>query len=335
MSVATYPWLSSHWQQLTAYGEQQRIPQALLFAGPDGLGKTALATAFAGTLLCSQPQAGKACQRCHACQLVAAGNHPDLIMIQPEEVGKAIGIDTIRRLITRLSLKPHYEQQRVVIIQPADALNTAAANAFLKILEEPGERTQFILLTSYANRLLATVRSRCQKLLFLPPAPEQALVWLQQQGVKQSAEVLLRMAQGSPLKALAYAELGLEQQRTEIFQQWLTLPTQQAQVVDVAEQWQKNDAIGLETILSWMGTWLSDLVKLQQGLANEHLQNPDLQMRLAGLVSGPNTQALFRHYDHLNKCRQHLQTTLNKQLLLEKLLLEWVRIHQGLAPWSD
>lgn len=335
MSVATYPWLIAHWQQLIAYVEQQRIPQALLFAGPDGLGKTALATTFAGSLLCSQPQAGKACQRCHACHLVAAGNHPDLVMIQPEEAGKAIGIDTIRRLITRLSLKPNYEQQRVVIIQPADAMNTAAANAFLKILEEPGERTQFILLTPYANRLLATVRSRCQTLQFLPPSSEQGLGWLQQQGLKGSTEVLLRMAQGAPLKALAYAELGIEQQRAEVFQQWLTLLSQQAQVIEVAEQWQKNEAIGLEIILSWMATWLSDLVKLQQGLGNEYLQNPDFQVRLASLVNRANPQVLLRHYDHLNRCRQHLQTTLNKQLLLEKLLLEWVRIHHGLAPWSD
>ena len=329
MSELAYPWLQPHWRQLSAYAEQQRMPQALIFSGHAGLGKEALAITFAHSLLCLKPNHNSACGFCHACALLEAGNHPDLLFLQPEEPGKQIGIDAVRRLITRLALKPQYERQRVVIIQPADAMNTAAANAFLKCLEEPTERTRFILLTTHANRLPATIRSRCQHLQFLPPDPILAAKWLNQQGVKQAPERMLAMAQGSPLLALDYAQQGLESVRMQIFNDWLSVIQHPAQVIEVAEQWQKQSSVSLEVLLTWLANWLTDLVKLSLSNQQAQLQNPDLQSRLQGLVNQLNLPAVYAHYDHLNNSRQQLQTTLNKQLILERLLLEWSRINRG------
>ena len=329
MSEQLYPWLQPHWRQLAAYAEQQRIPQALIFSGHAGLGKEALANAFAHSLLCLKPHEGSACGFCHACQLLEAGNHPDLLFLQPEETGKPIGIDAVRRLVSRLALKPQYEGQRMVIIQPADAMNTAAANAFLKCLEEPTERTSFILLTTHANRLPATVRSRCQHLHFLPPEPALAVKWLNQQGVKQSCELMLSMAHGSPVLALDYAKQGLDSVRMQIFNDWLSVIQKPAHVIDVSEQWQKQSAVSLEVLLTWIAGWLTDLIKLSHTSEQAYLQNPDLQGRLKALVNQLNLPAVYTYYDHLNNSRQQLQTTLNKQLVLEKLLMEWSRINHG------
>ena len=333
MSQSLYPWLQPHWRQLSAYAEQQRIPQALIFSGTAELGQQALALAFAHSLLCLKPDQGGACGFCHACQLLDAGNHPDLLFLQPEESGKPIGIDAVRRLLTRLALKPQYDRQRLVMIQPADAMNTAAANAFLKCLEEPTERTSFILLTTHANRLPATIRSRCQQLHFLSPEPALAIKWLRQQGVTQAPETLLAMAQGSPVLALEYARQGMEPLRMQIFNDWLSVIQNPAQVVEVAEQWQKQTQVDLEVLLTWMANWLSDLIKLSHSAEQIHLQHPDLQLRLQALLKPLNFQALYAHYEHINTSRQQLRTTLNKQLLLEKLLMEWTRINQGLNVW--
>lgn len=329
MNEPLYPWLQPHWQQLWAYAEQQRIPQALIFSGHSGLGKEALALAFAHSLLCLSPHNGLACRMCHACDLLEAGNHPDLLFLQPEETGKQIGIDAVRRLLSQLALKPQYQRQRMVLIQPADAMNTAAANAFLKCLEEPTERTSFILLTSHANRLPATIRSRCQHLHFLPPISELATNWLKQQGVNQSPEVLLAMAQGSPILALEYARQGIEKLRGQIFEDWLSVIKTPAQLIDVAENWQKSSSVSLETQLSWIASWIADLIKLSHGAEQASLQNPDLSNRLKAHVKQINVQSLHKHFDHVNTSRQQLQTTLNKQLLLEKLLMEWSKINHG------
>jgi DNA polymerase-3 subunit delta' len=333
MSESLYPWLHAHWRQLAAYAEQQRIPQALIFSGRAELGQEALALAFAHSLLCFAPQTGKACGFCHACQLCDVGNHPDLLFLQPEEPSKLIGIDAVRRLVTRLALKPQYERQRVVIIQPADALNTAAANAFLKCLEEPTERTSFILLTRHANRLPATIRSRCQQMHFLSPEPDIAIQWLRQQGVKQAPERILAIAQGSPVLALQYAGQGMETLHMQMFNDWLNVIQHPAQVLEVAEQWQKQSQVDIEVILTWMASWLTDLIKLSHSAEQKHLRHPDLQVRLQALLKPLNFRAVYAHYDLINRSRQQLQTTLNKQLLLEKLLIEWSRINQGLTAW--
>lgn len=164
------PWQQQNWAHLCSYIAQKRIPQALLITGNKGLGKQQLADQFAVALLCATPQSdGTACGRCSSCLLVNADTHPDLIHIQPDEPGKGITIGQIRSLIIRLALKPQFEAYRVVIINPAEMMNNAAANAFLKCLEEPTERTAIILITEKPAKLPATIVSRCQKLAIATP----------------------------------------------------------------------------------------------------------------------------------------------------------------------
>lgn len=323
-----YPWQHSQWQHLQAYIQQQRLPQALLISGVPGLGKYRLAQHYAAALLCQQPDAnGFACDRCDACQLRLAETHPDLITMAPEQAGKAIGIDMIRQLTNKLALKPQYAGQRVVIFNPADALNRASANAFLKCLEEPTERTSFILLSQQPARLMATIRSRCQQLNCGLPDQQQALDWLKAQGV-EAAELLLAMAQGAPLPAQRYHQQNALAIRQNLFQNWQAIAEAKANYLDIAEQWQKISEPSLEQVLSWLASWLSDMIKLAHVPQTMALQNPDLKKTLQGWAMRLELPAVYQYYDTVLLSRSQLSTTVNSQLLIENLLIDWSQLTQ-------
>ena len=175
-----HPWLQPTWQRVIELGD--RLPHALLFVGPAGLGKRELAEALAARLLCDAPRAdGHACDHCEPCQWRLTGNHPDLIRIVPaadaaaeaagegeaparEASGKAaseqIVIEQIRDLQASLSITGHHGSRRVVVLDPAEAMNVFTANALLKLLEEPPAGCVFLLVSSAPRRLLPTIRSR-------------------------------------------------------------------------------------------------------------------------------------------------------------------------------
>ena len=130
-----YPWQQESWTGLMARVAQQRLPHAILFTGSAGIGKRHLATSLAHALMCQNPRPdGTACGGCQSCLLLAAGSHPDYLLVEPEEEGKAIGVDRIRELTSFQSLSSQYGRGRVVQLQPADALNINASNALLKTL---------------------------------------------------------------------------------------------------------------------------------------------------------------------------------------------------------
>src|SRR3990167_8575661 len=159
--MAPYPWLTLAWNRLQQWRLQ--LPHALLLVGAQGLGKLALAEAFALNLLCKQPTPdGQACQQCHSCHLVMSKNHPDLIAIASQK--EIIKIEPIRELVDALTQTPQQGGMRIIIINEAHKMNRAAANALLKTLEEPRPQTLLMLLTDQPALLLPTIRSRCQYL---------------------------------------------------------------------------------------------------------------------------------------------------------------------------
>ncbi|TAL07340.1 MAG: DNA polymerase III subunit delta', partial [Porticoccaceae bacterium] len=197
-----YPWHAAQWRELDALLRAGTLPHALLLAGAPDIGKFLFARAFASLVLCAEPH-GSACGRCRNCRLIAAGSHPDLVLIQPEEQGKAIRIDAIRELREFCAGRPHQGGWRVILIEPAEALNVNAANALLKTLEEPGERTLLILVSHEPGRLTPTVRSRCRLLRLPTPSVAQAGPWLKSQlSGETDVESLLVRAGRRPLRAL-------------------------------------------------------------------------------------------------------------------------------------
>lgn len=317
-----HPWLAASWEHLAGYIAQQRMPQALILKGGAGNGKQELARYFAKAMCCEGPAASVLpCDSCHGCQLFNAETHPDFLLIEPPAAGKTIGVEMIRQLLGRLSLKPQFLAQRVVLINPADALNPAAANAFLKCLEEPNERTTFLLVTEQMSKLPATVISRCQIVDTGRVSSDAALAWLQAQHIEHSA-MLLRIAQGDPLLAKHYADRGMALIYHEYLHEWLELADGEASPVQLAETWHKRDVAAPAVVLTWVLQWLTMMVKRafqQQSLTENEKGLQDLSERL-------ELKKVFRFYDLVLQALPLLDTTLNKQMLIEQILIEWSRL---------
>ncbi|MCK5925725.1 MAG: DNA polymerase III subunit delta' [Methylococcales bacterium] len=318
------PWHKDQWQILNQYFQQNRIPQALMIKGIKGLGKQRLAHRFAQALLCPQGlENGESCQECKRCKLFKAATHPDCLVLAPEETGKKIGIDAVRTLIEKLSLKPQFDMMRVVLIYSADKLNNAAANAFLKCLEEPNERTCFILITENSAKLPATILSRCQKMMLTKPETELALRWLYQQQVTEKSDVLLNLAQGAPLLAKAYFEEDVLVLRETCFNDWLALSNQQKNPIEIAEQWVKQP---IATVLNWLISWVADLIKCAYQVPIIYLSNPDYQPDFQKLVPRLECKALHKFYQYLLQRQQDQETQVNLQILLEALFVLWSQL---------
>jgi DNA polymerase-3 subunit delta' len=314
-------WLAPAWQRLKAYIDTGRVPQALLIVGRQGVGKTVLAEAFSQRLLC-RAELEYACGECPSCRLYAAKTHPDFLRIQPDEPSKVIPIDAIRGLIATLSLKPQYSGRRVALITPAQQMNPAAANSLLKTLEEPDEHTSLILLTDAPEALAATILSRCQRLDIPTPDHSLALDWLGRQGQAERAEVLLALAKGSPLKALAGANDGLIEKRGEFFSGLREL-SRGGEPTIMADKWAK---FSCETLTDWLVSWTMDLIRLHAAPGNRAIDNADLRESLQATAQTLNLQQLFSFLDRLQRARKMLASQVNRPLLVEELLIFWQQI---------
>jgi len=197
-------------------------PHALLIHGPRGIGKHALALAFAQALVCESPRAdGQGCGACPGCRYAIAGQHPDLMRLElieiDDETGELvarehIAIERVRALIDFVQLTSHRQRAKVVVISPAERMKDAAANALLKTLEEPPAGTYLILVSDQPERIAATILSRCRRLAAPQPAADEARAWLAAQGVSDP-ETALAQAAGAPLAALLHADPATQAER--------------------------------------------------------------------------------------------------------------------------
>jgi len=321
-----YPWHQPSWQQLSNYIDQQRIPQALMISGPKGLGKQQLAYKFANALICEQSSIDhQSCGHCKSCQLFKSKNHPDFNVIEPEEAGKKISINPIRELISFLSLTSVFSAYRIVIINNADQLTHAAANSFLKCLEEPSERTVIILITDNPALLPATIISRCQKLKMACPHSHSAKDWLEQQNITDDLDILLSLSSGAPLTARNYASTETLALRKKCFHSWLQISQQKINPVSLAEQWLQYPE---SMLLFWMTTWVIDTIKCYHHQKIQHFYNPDFSQNLQELAQQLELKGLFKFYQLLLKQQNYLLTQLNKQLIFEEILINWSQLNR-------
>ncbi|RRQ20579.1 DNA polymerase III subunit delta' [Thiohalobacter thiocyanaticus] len=314
-----YPWNQTAWQQLQAQRQAGRLAHAYLFQGPSGIGKQDLADAFAASLLCQQPAAdGTACGQCGACQQFEAGTHPDALSLVPEPGKTQIRIDPVRQLTARLGLKSHQGGFKVARIEGAHRLNTAAANSLLKTLEEPTDNTVLVLITDQPSRLLATIRSRCQGLRLVPPPAALARDWLAARVGEGDADLLLALADGAPLTALALAEGEHLTQRRAWFDQWQALIDGRQDAVAVAADWAGEAGTAP---LEWMSQWLMDLIRLQQG--ETAIRNPDLLEPMQDMTEDMDPVTLHNLLEQVWQALRLAATPVNRQALIEDLLIAW------------
>lgn len=319
------PWLSPLWYDLNQRASGNTLPHALLFSGPRGYGKAALARQFAHGLLCQAPdEQGLPCGECAACHLLQAGTHPDYRHLTPEEEGKVIAVDRVRALGKFLALKGQYGNRQIVIIDPAEAMNRFAANSLLKTLEEPSEDALLILVSSRPSLLLPTIRSRCQQLNFPRPATDIALDWLKTRlSIEADHKTLLSLTDGAPLEALKLHESGALKQRQMLAQAWLELAQGRGDPLDCAALWSD---IRLPQAMQWLASWTMDLIRLKSGAAPAVIVNCDLMPEIQRLAEHVDAQQLFAALEQITEYRRWADGQLNPQLVLEDIMINWRRL---------
>ena len=322
--LAIYPWQQDQWQRLQEMQQHQRLPHALLLCGPEGIGLKQFALSVSMQMRCENKSNAKACGICQSCQLFLAGNHPDISYIEPEETGKQIKIAQIRELIGYVSLKSFSGDTKIAIIEPADAMNRATANALLKTLEEPPEQSILILLSHQPSRLPITIRSRCQRIDFYPDYEQSTCDWVQQHINEHdiSAALLLRLSQGAPLKALELMEDEQLSQRQVLVKDLQQLSQNQADIVQMAASWQEQ---GCEIVLKCLMNLIQDLIRLKLLNDKAILLNVDIKEDLQELVKTLDLLQMVRNYDFVQLKYQEFTGPMNYNPLsiLEQVLVRW------------
>ncbi len=309
------------------------LGHALLFCGPSRLGKLAVAERLANRLLCTdRTPLGDSCGACRSCRLFASrsqadpvesrpdgslafpagrSGHPDLLQIsfaindkaRPPKPRTEIVIDQVRRLSEQMTLSAQFSETKIAIIDPADAINHAGANALLKTLEEPVPGRHLWLVTAHPARLSATIRSRCQRIEFRLPPHAEALRWLEQSGhAPAAASEALEAARGHP---------GLAEE-------WLRSDAMslRRQVAEDLDRVASGDMALVETAQRWAA---DARVELRLGFA------ADLALAKAGdgLTDPSRTRSLAEWFERANRARELLRTTVRADLVIVELLRAW------------
>lgn len=186
--------------RLSSAVDRESLHHALLFEGPPGVGKNTVAMHLARAANCVDDDlAARPCGRCRPCTTIAAGNHPDIIVLTPESSSASglISIKRIREVVRQAQYHRYGARRRFIIIDPIEALAPAAANALLKTLEEPPDGTGFILIATNARALLPTIVSRCQRVRFGPVSTAELQEWLHGRGASD-VEAIAAAALGCP-----------------------------------------------------------------------------------------------------------------------------------------
>ncbi len=323
---------------LASFIRNERIPHALIFTGIDGVGKKSTALALALVLNCERPagsvnrredvpgpeQVEKAllvaCRECRPCRWILAGNHPDVIRIDP--VGPMIRIDQIRHLIDTLSRKPFGRGRRIAIIAGAQAMNPEAGNALLKMLEEPPDDTILILTAPQTSDLLPTIVSRCQHIRFRPlTADTLADLLASVEGVDPpSAGILALIAGGSYTRALDMYQDSWIARRRWIVDEISALDQQTAvRRMALAEQLaalKSHLPDALECILNYYRDLL--VWRYHPG----QIINRDLETEIEQAAAGLGVGELNDRIRATQAALKHLKANANPRLTMETLLLQ-------------
>jgi len=322
MMQAVLEWHGALWQSLVSALQAHRLPHGLLFHGPAGIGKNLLAQRLVEAALCSQLSAdGSACGQCRDCRLLVAGNHPDLRLVVPPEAKSQITVDQIREIGGFFNLKAQYGLHQCVIISPAEQMNENAANSLLKTLEEPPEGALLILVTDRQAAISATVRSRCQKILFRLPDSRLARAWLEKQ-LPDVADIdaLLAQSGGAPLKAVAMGKENVLRERLRAWDELEAIITGQADPLAVASRWLK---LAEKESLYWVYGWTVDMIRIKMVKNPPRLINPDLRPRLQAISDKIEIDIIYKQLDRISEVIRRFNGPLNQQLLLEDLLIGW------------
>lgn len=324
-----YPWLNPVILRLPPV-----LPDAVLIRGQAGVGKNALALALARGVLCeAAAKTSEGCGACAACHLFAAGTHPDFRKIEPtsedEEPGadgamtagrgkrrmKLIPVPAIRDIVDFVGASPYRGTGKVIVISPAEAMNPSAANALLKMLEEPPSKTFFMLVCHQPHKLPATILSRCFQLPVRTPAIQQSLQWLRSRGGPRS-ELALSMGAYAPLAA---AELlddeAFWQARTDLVK---SLGSPHADPLELAGWAERLEP---PTVGCLLGMWAYDIVATQAGAVPRFHRDSEAQIARLAKITTP--ERVCQWNERVLDYARAAYHPLNRRLALEALFANY------------
>lgn len=322
------PWLEG--PLVHALGVQRG--HALLVHGPEGVGQFELGLALAAAWLCEAPASGRpqgvACGTCPSCHLIGSRSHPDLLVLVPEILADALGwtaagdeeggeakdskrkpskdikVEALRRAVAFAQTTSARGRAKVVLLHPAERMNTISANTLLKTLEEPPGVARFILSTGAPQNLLPTIRSRCQAVPLATPPRDQALAWLRDQGFADGADVMLDACGGQVLRVPALAAEGLDAAA------WQRFPVAARQ----------GDA---SAVAAWPLPWLIDaLQKLCHDTLCVAAGAPPRFFAPASIATDVDTEALHTWRAALARIARQAEHPWSAPLMVESLLAQ-------------
>ena len=312
------------------------LPPALLLAGPAGVGKRRAAMAIAESVNCLKAQETpefprEACGECPACRRIQRGVHPDVIVIEPGDMG-SIKIEQVRDVIDRAEYRPFEGRRRVVVIDEADALVDAAQNALLKTLEEPPSASMFVLVSSIPDALLPTVRSRCSRLRFAGLSPAELSEVLQRDHgySAQDARAVAVDAEGSVGRALQSESADLVDARDGAQQllDYAARAGDPSRRLDAAREVtaKKSSSVGerdqLAACLRALGSLLRDVSILAAGGEARLIGNSDLEARLAGLAKSFDGKRTASAYAAVDEALAALERNASPKIVADWLVLQ-------------
>lgn len=295
-------WLKAEAEALAAAHAGDRMPHAVLIHAAPGVGGDWLAGWLTRLVLCERPERG-ACGECSSCRRVASSQHPDVLIVQPIEDSRQIRIEQVRTLSEELSLTSHQGGYKVGVLTPADSMNTFAANALLKTLEEPPPRTLLILVASQPSRLPPTILSRCQQLRVRTPSRQASVQWLESTRGKGDWNAVLDTLGEAPFFAAEADVQAIPRLGAEVRQALEDAVAGRGDPVATAERWYRSE---LPLRLRCIENWLTDRIRREFS-------------SLRGARLG-HIRKLFELTDAVRELRWAVDAPINRSLALENLL---------------
>lgn len=306
--------------------EKNRLAHAYVFEGEAGTPKKEVALVLAQSQFCSELNGVVPCGMCAECRRIEHGNHPDVLMINPD--GATIKKHQVEELQKQFSYKSMEARLQVYIVNEADKMTASAANSILKFLEDPESPTLAILLTENTQFILETILSRSQKLSFSPPSLSTRIALYEEKGTKEIAPLLARLSNPFREKDLLDMSDWIVQGRSLVIQLVQEVEKKSPQVLfTLQEKWLAHfkDREELELGLDLLLFWYRDCLAVKHGQAD--LAYPDQETLLKNMALQLSESAIAMRMQQVLEAKRWLLAHVNSQLLMERLLL---RLQEGL-----